>query len=281
MKQHTLAKCLGPLLLSALTFFLSYLLLQQSITLLGWNLSLLSEKNWGKIFFTLMVFFQIFLFFSIQEKKNGQKVYELIFGIFRSADSLSSFFTYFSFFALFHFCTILFFVYLGYARLLPISHQLTSSFFLKMVWGCIATFFLVWTEESIFRGALYLYFRRFHGSLTALLITSFCFMVAHSFVDPIIFFTQERSIALGLFLFGMMLNAIFLLTGSLAAGMGAHAGVVIVKVLQRKIEWVSFMPCIQSIWLVDGDLRQSLLAQLMFFFFFLIFFISYKISKKA
>jgi membrane protease YdiL (CAAX protease family) len=226
-----------------------------------------------------MVMLTIDLFLRFQNKKYLSHFYQTVFGIFRWR-SITIFGFYFFLFFLFHLATITLFVGMGHAQFIACLDGLTSSFFLKAVWGFVATFFLVWSEEAIFRVALFNHFHRFLKTIPAMIITSLCFMAAHGLVNPYHFFVHEWRIAIGLFLFGLMLNSIYVKTGNVMANMGAHAGVVFVKVLQRRLFFVQFLPHIQSFWLIDADLRQSVLACIFFFLITLYSVFSSKMIKK-
>jgi membrane protease YdiL (CAAX protease family) len=279
IRVSKIIQCLGPIFIAALFLLLNFYAVQALIDYYVLGINLLSEKNLGKIIFSLMVMLTIDLFLRFQNKKYLSHFYQTVFGIFRWR-SITIFGFYFFLFFLFHLATITLFVGMGHAQFIACLDGLTSSFFLKAVWGFVATFFLVWSEEAIFRVALFNHFHRFLKTIPAMIITSLCFMAAHGLVNPYHFFVHEWRIAIGLFLFGLMLNSIYVKTGNVMANMGAHAGVVFVKVLQRRLFFVQFLPHIQSFWLIDADLRQSVLACIFFFLITLYSVFSSKMIKK-
>lgn len=254
----------GPLIIAALSLFFWSYSIQTIICYFNLGINILSEKNIGKIIFTFLALLHVDLFLRLQKKKYADSFYKTTFGLFTLWSSLTDFFSYFGLFFFIHLVVIALFVSMGHALFIPFFHALKYGFFKKAVWGFVATFFLVWSEEAIFRVALFSHFNRFISVRPAIFVTSFCFMVAHSFQDPVHFFVHEWRIAIGLFLFGVMLNSLYASTGKIITSMGAHAGIVFVKVLQRRILFVQFLPNINSVWLLDGDLRQSLLAYLLF-----------------
>ncbi|MBL4587959.1 CPBP family intramembrane metalloprotease [Candidatus Babeliales bacterium] len=264
MIAQKIYRSVGSLIAAALSLFLWSYAFQAGVYYFDLGINILSEKNMGKIIFTFLVLLHVDLFLRLQKKEYVDTFYQTMFSFFYSWRSLISFFYYFFLFFLIHVAVLGLFVSMGHASFISFSSSLSYYFFKKTMWGFIATFFLVWSEEAIFRAALFNHFNRFVSVKPAIFVTSLCFMVAHSLQDPVHFFIHEWRIAVGLFLFGVMLNSLYVSTGKIITSMGAHAGVVFVKVLQRRILFVQFMPQISSIWLIDADLRQSLLAYLLF-----------------
>lgn len=80
-------------------------------------------------------------------------------------------------------------------------------------------------------------------------------MLAHDLTNPLNLVTVHWHLGLGLFLLGFFLNLLFFLSGRLAVSMGAHAGLVFVKVFLRRIPLVSYAAVVP--WWFDPDLRQS------------------------
>ncbi len=149
----------------------------------------------------------------------------------------------------------------------------SSSLFFKLIWGFIVVFFLAWTEELIFRGTIYLYFAQYFQPLISLLITSTMFMFAHDLSNPLNLVTKNWQLGLGLFLLGALLNIIFITTKKLYTGMGAHAGLVFVKVALRRIPLIMYLPASQLPFWINKDLRMSPLIHLLFFALILVIFI--------
>jgi membrane protease YdiL (CAAX protease family) len=165
------------------------------------------------------------------------------------------------FFAL-HILTISFFTFYGFAEIINYSCKWTIIF--SILFGFIATFFLAWTEELIFRGTLYQMFAQNMCPFYASAAASFIFMLAHDLSNPLNLITINWKLGLGLFLLGWLINIIFILTGKLYTGMGAHAGLVFVKVILRRIKIVAFLPATQLPFWVNADLRQSVLIHIFF-----------------
>jgi membrane protease YdiL (CAAX protease family) len=271
---------LGPLFISALCLFLSFQVMQGLATFLGTEIDLLSPKNLGKIIFTVMAFVQLFLFYIIRDHHELAHARQQIFGWWSNTHWIKPFVSYFLLFFALHLLTLFSFVFMGYATYTSCWDMLTGPKLLNIGWGFLATFMLAWTEEGIFRGCLFPYFRKSLGAIGGLLATSLCFMTAHGLGNPIYFFTVEWKIALGLFLFGAMLNAIYLYTGKLYTNMGAHAGAVFVKVLQRRLPFLTFIAPQGWAWWLDSDLRQSLLVHALFGGFALFFIVLAKRRHK-
>jgi hypothetical protein len=89
-------------------------------------------------------------------------------------------------------------------------------------------------------------------------------MLCHDLTNPLNLITKDWKLGLGLFLLGMMLNIIFVITQKLYTGMGAHAGLVFVKVILRRARFLVFLPAAQLPCWVNPDLRQSVLIHIMF-----------------
>ena len=96
------------------------------------------------------------------------------------------------------------------------------------------------------------------------MFTSVIFMLVHDLHNPLNLITKDWKLGLGLFLLGVLLNLIFVLSEKLYTSIGAHMGLVSVKVLFRRIPILKFYPTDQLPFWIHQDLRQSLLIQLFF-----------------
>jgi hypothetical protein len=87
-------------------------------------------------------------------------------------------------------------------------------------------------------------------------------MLSHDLTCPLNLITSHWELGLGLFLLGFLLNILFIVFDKLSVSMGAHAGLVFVKVLLRRIPiiiWPTVLP-----WWVDSDVRKSFFVHLVF-----------------
>jgi membrane protease YdiL (CAAX protease family) len=125
---------------------------------------------------------------------------------------------------------------------------------------------LAWTEELIFRGTIFPYFEQFYSTIPSIVLTSLIFMLVHNLKNPLMLLSCDWKLGLGLFLLGVLLNQIFVITRKLYAGMGVHAGLVFVKVVLRRIPFLSSVP----------DLRQSYLVHILFLFTIVTLFFVYR-----
>ena len=251
-----LKKILGPITLSALSIFLSFLFIQPVATWIDPSFTLLANRGIGKIALVSIVILNVILLVALGSKEFFKKFWETNFYFFKNGKWLTSFLKFFSLFFALHVLTLSSFIYLGFANITGYSCKWTIVF--SLLFGFVATFFLAWTEELIFRGTLYQMFAQQMSPLYASALASFIFMLAHDLSNPLNLITVNWRLGLGLFLLGWLLNIIFICTGKLYTGMGAHAGLVFVKVILRRIKIISFMPAAQLPFWVNADLRQSL-----------------------
>ncbi len=258
MLQHRWFKSLGPIVLSAFSIFISFLLIQPIALLLDPTFSLFANKGMGKIGLTILVLVHIVWLLFMAPKAMWRSFIQTNFSFFLSRTWLKSFFSLFALFFILHLSFLGIFVFSGAAHLdLNCLQTLNSSFFFKVAFGFIATFFLAWTEELIFRGTVFPLLAQELSPLTSALIASFIFMAAHDLSNPLNLVTIHWKLGLGLFLLGLFLNLIFIVTKKLYAGMGVHAGLVFVKVLLRRLPLLAYAPISMIPWWLDIDLRQS------------------------
>ncbi|MEI6806837.1 MAG: CPBP family intramembrane glutamic endopeptidase [Myxococcaceae bacterium] len=154
---------------------------------------------------------------------------------------LKYFFGYFFVFFVLHMLMIILLNNLG-------SPEVSLKILGSIALGFIATFFLACAEEMIFRGILFRYFSQTLPIYLSIFLTSLIFMFSHNL-------SEGWRLGLGLFLLGVLLNLLFVSTKQLSASIGAHAGLVFVKVILRRVHFVGYTPL---------DLRQNHWVHLIF-----------------
>lgn len=263
-KVQKIWKVTGPIVLSALSIYITVLMIQPIALWLDPTFSLLANRGVGKIGITVLVIWQILLLLLTQSKAAVIDFLQTNLLFFKTSEWLKDFLKFFEIFALLHaaFLGVLYFA--GYAYLVPVSIKFNFSFISKLLLGFVATFFLAWTEELIFRGTVYKIFVAELSPLTSAISASFIFMLAHNLTNPLALVTTDWKLGVGLFLLGLLLNLIFIVTGKLYTGMGIHAGLVFVKVFLRRVPFLAFMPPASLPFFMDKDLRQSVLVHLIF-----------------
>ena len=212
-----------------------------------------------------MVIAHVLLFLSFQSRSFMQSFLDRTLFFFVKEKWLAKFSLFFVTFFSLHSLVLLFFYIMGYVTYQPDWGTINAMLVVKTLFGLLVVFMLAWTEELIFRGAIYPYFAQFYKPTPSLLITSFIFMIVHNLKDPLALLTTEWRLGLGLFLLGVLLNQVFIITGKLYTGMGLHAGLVFVKVVLRRARFVDFI-----------DLRQSHLVHFLFLIAIISIFIRYR-----
>lgn len=271
-------KAFGPILLSALSIFISFKVLQPIAYLIDPSFNLLSNRGIGKVAFVTLVILQIILFIVTQSKQFFNKFLKTNILFFSKLDWIKKYLKYFIIFFSLHALMLCIFVLVGFAKFNPILENITLKLFLRILFGFIVTFFLAWTEELIFRGTLFPYFEQTLSTFSSLIITSVIFMFVHNLTNPLDLITTNWRLGLGLFLLGLLLNLIFIDTKKLYTGMGAHAGLVFVKVFLRRMPLLIFLPATQLPSWINKDLRMSNLIHIFFLIAVIIMFI--KTRKK-
>ena len=264
LSYKSIWKCIGPIILSALSLFLSFIILQSFASFLIPELSLLARGGLGKVLLTAMVFWQLILFLSVQSATFLHDFFATNFLFFKNRTWLKPFGKTFALFFLLH--TLLFWFLWQHGLVVTNTAWgiFNTSLIVKTVAAFAAVFTLAWSEEVIFRGTLYPYFVQTFPPLTSAFISSAIFMFAHNLSAPWMLVTTDWKLGLGLFLLGFMLNLLFIISGKLYIGMGAHAGLVAVKVLLRRAPFLNFLaPEALPFW-AHNDLRQSPLVHLLF-----------------
>jgi len=283
-------KNIGPMVLSALSLTISFLIIQSLAFFINPELNLLASKNLGKIAFTSMVFYQIILFLYIQsititgesKNKSGNRksmlvsFYQTNIQFLSNTNWIPTFAILFVLFFSFHSITLFSFKTLGLAFYNQSWAGISLNAIAKIIFGFVATFFLAWTEEAIFRGTIYPYFLQYYSTLTSVFLTSFIFMSVHDLTNPISLVTTNWKLGLGLFLLGFLLNVVFAITGKLYASMGIHSGLVFVKVILRKAPILNYAPEYLWPWWFNQDLRQASVVHLLFFTVILILLFKHK-----
>ena len=119
-------------------------------------------------------------------------------------------------------------------------------------------------EETIFRAFLLRYLRRndtFWVTVGAVVVSSAIFSVSHlvALID-VWHLIGKASLLTGLFLIGLLLGTVYVVTGSLACSIGVHCGLLGFKVILIRTDVINLVPD----WLVNDDIRRSPLAWLVF-----------------
>ncbi len=252
-----------PIILSAFSFIFISFTLNEIITLIDPSYHLLSNRGIGKIIFTLIAIAHVFILLFLTSKKCVQKFLTSSLYFFTQERWIKPFFSYFISFFIIHIIMLLFIATAGYATITPLPMSLIVNKWKTLSLGFIATFFLAWTEEMIFRGALFIYLRIFFNEILAAFITSIIFSLAHNLYNPLILISQEWQLGLGLFLLGFFLNLIFIQSNKLYTGMGIHAGLVFVKVILRRLPFITFLAAHKLPWFISSDLRKSIITHLL------------------
>ncbi|MBD3272935.1 CPBP family intramembrane metalloprotease [Candidatus Dependentiae bacterium] len=273
-----ITKSFGPIILSALSIIITFKILQPFALFLDPSFNLLSSRGIGKVAFISLVILQIILFLATRSFKFFKNFLETNIYFFKEKAFLKRYSQYFVIFFLLHSTLLILFYFLGFATYNPNWETLTFSVILRTIFGFIVTFFLAWTEELIFRGTLFPYFEQTLSTFSSLCITSLIFMFVHDMKNPLNLITKNWELGLGLFLLGFLLNLIFIDTRKLYTGMGAHAGLVFVKVILRRMPFLIFLPSYKIPFWVHRDLRQSNLIHLLFII--AIFYMIIKTRKK-
>ena len=260
---HQAYKTLGPMLLSVLSIFSAFIILQPIALSLNPSFNLMASRGIGKVAFVSMVIFQLVLFLIVQPLPFLNKCLNTSLFFLKKTTWIKTFFFYFSMFFILHTLLLAFFYNLGYAYYNPNWGVFNIQLILKLIWGFFVVFMLAWTEETIFRGISYQYIAQQSSKITSVFITSLIFMFAHDLYNPLNLITKNWKLGLGLFLLGFLLNTIFVITGKLYAGMGVHAGLVFVKVVLRRARFI-IMPTSGLPFWINSDLRQSLIVHALF-----------------
>jgi membrane protease YdiL (CAAX protease family) len=264
----------GPVVLSAFSLFVAFSLLQPIALWLDPTFSLLANRGTGKIAFTVLVLLNILLLVTTTSRVFLQKIIHVNLGFFKNHHWLKPFFTFFTIAFIAHSLLLYALSFTSFVQINPQAISLITTKWTSLIWGFIATFFLAWTEEMIFRGTLFMFFNQKLKTLTSITLTSLIFMLAHNLTNPLKLISDDWQLGVGLFLLGMILNVIFAISNKLYIGMGVHAGLVFVKVFLRRIPMIDYSA--QLPWWFSPDLRQSSIVHLAFFILLIILIVCYK-----
>jgi membrane protease YdiL (CAAX protease family) len=273
MKFNKIMRIVGPIALSALSILIVSLLINPIACWLDPSFHLLANRGVGKVAFTTIVILHILQLFLIGSRHFFETFLDINLRFFKNKRWIVPFFTFFLIFFVVHVALLAIFYLAGYATY---NHTSSSPSFGSLAIGFLATFFLAWSEEVIFRGTLYLYFLQHIRPIESILLTSGIFALVHDLTNPLNLVTKNWKLGLGLFLLGILLNLTFAITNKLYTGMGIHAGLVFVKVVLRRWPIIAFLPVTQLPCWVDRDLRQSFLIHGLFTFVNIILIIKYK-----
>ena len=255
-------KSFGPIIISALSFILSFAILHPFALFLDPSFSLYALSGIGKLAVMTAGIMLALSFAAIQQRS--------LLHAFRDAATwpaslkhLKTFFRFAGTFAALHLLVLGGYWLTGWATFQPNElPQLFSRWPLILI-CCVGTFALAWAEELLFRGLIYHYFRQHYTVLPSAIIASFIFMLLHDLHNPLNLLTVRWQLGLGLFLLGLFLNLVMVWQRSIAAGAGVHAGLVIVKAILRKIH---ILPVLAgSLYWFPIDLRQSFFTHIMLF----------------
>jgi uncharacterized protein len=253
-------KVLGPIFLSVLSLFLSSLIIQKIALFLSPSFNLLLSYGIGKIAIMTLVIIHVAMLLVCSSKEFLQNSLNISIYFLVKDRWIKKFMLFFvTFFAAHLMILSLLFVF-GDIVCNPDFSALKISVVPSLFLGFIATFFLAWSEELIFRGVLYRFFTQEISPISGILLSSMIFSLSHDLTNPLSLVTTQWKLGLGLFLLGILFNLIFALTGKLYCSMGAHAGLVFVKVIMRRITFLTFVPATSMHFLFHSDLRQSLLV---------------------
>ncbi|KKP24812.1 MAG: Abortive infection protein [candidate division TM6 bacterium GW2011_GWF2_28_16] len=257
-------KAIGPILLSALLLLAVFLILQPLMLKINPTYSLLSSRGLGKVVFITLVIVTILGFIFTQSKSFIKNFLQTNLYFFKDKKFIKLFFKYFLIFFVLHAFLLFIFYFSGYAIFNNNWGQFNFNLIFKILFGFIVVFMLAWTEELIFRGTLFPYFEQHFSTFTSLILTSVIFMFVHDLKNPLNLITTNWQLGLGLFLLGMLLNLIFIKTRKLYTNMGAHAGLVFVKVILRRAPLLIFLDQQNLPFWVNKDLRMSALIHILF-----------------
>ncbi len=255
--MHKIFKSLGPIIISALSIFIAFLIIQPIACWLDPTFNLLANRGVGKIALTTLVILHIVLLVFTQSKSFLKLWVTKNLSFLRNSRWLKYFFLFFVIFFALHALMLISTLFLGVTNYNYALATIKTSIYARILFGFIVTFFLAWTEELIFRGTIYLFLVQNIRKFESVILTSFIFMLVHDLANPINLVTKNWKLGLGLFLLGILLNLIFEITGKLYTGMGAHAGLVFVKVILRRIPFITYLPAQLAPWWFARDLRQA------------------------
>lgn len=260
MNYHNRSITVGPVFVSALSLIITFILIQPLACWLGHDFSLLSNRGIGKIAFMSMALIHLIGFAMLVPRSFFASFAVINLGFFRYRSWIADFLLFFTLFSLLHASFLGTVVLAGYAFWQSIAQELSTKLAGALAVGFVATFFLAWSEEMIFRGTVYTYLSRSMTGFSSIIITSAAFALVHNLSAPWMLLSTDYKLGIGLFLLGCLLNIIFVITNKLYCSMGAHAGLVFIKVCLRRIPFIAILPQSQLPWWLHTDMRQSFLV---------------------
>ena len=154
---------------------------------------------------------------------------------------------------------------LGYVQWSQAAWEnLRSDIVEKSAIALLIVLVLASVEETIFRAFLLRYLRyndTFWVTVGAVVVSSAIFSVSHlvALID-VWHLIGKTSLLTGLFLIGLLLGTVYVVTGSLACSIGVHCGLLGFKVVLIRTDVIN----LASDWLVNDDIRRAPLAWLVF-----------------
>ena len=154
---------------------------------------------------------------------------------------------------------------LGYVQWSQAAWEnLRSDIVQKSAIALLIVLVLASVEETIFRAFLLRYLRyndTFWVTVGAVVVSSAIFSVSHlvALID-VWHLIGKTSLLTGLFLIGLLLGTVYVVTGSLACSIGVHCGLLGFKVVLIRTDVIN----LASDWLVNDDIRRAPLAWLVF-----------------
>jgi hypothetical protein len=262
---------LRPIAWSAFSIFICFCVFQPFTLWLNPTYSLLANRGPGKIAFTLIIVAHLFILAAQRSKKEWQYFLKTNVLFITKTRWLEPFFATFTAFAALHVFMLMALTYTPYTTINIPSVWTTSDALPGIGFGFLATFFLAWTEEAIFRGTIIPILRTGGLSPLASILTSAAiFMLAHDITAPWHLVSSSLPLGIGLFLLGVLLAQLFILSDTLYLGMGAHAGLVFIKVVLRRLPCIAYSRTLP--WWLHVDLRQSPLVHACFIILILVIF---------
>ena len=123
---------------------------------------------------------------------------------------------------------------------------MTPNIWGRTALGLLVVVILASAEEAIFRGFVLRYLRwndTLAVTLGAIVASAAIFSLLHVIaLQSAVREPNYVPLLFGLFLFGLLLGAVYVATGSLACSIGMHAGLLGFKVFQRKTGLIAYQP---------------------------------------
>lgn len=251
-------RSLRPIIGSAASFFLSAAVIHTFACWLHPTFSLFATRSVGKFALMAGALIQVTLFTAIQQRSFARKIWHHAVAWPTEITAWRSFLYLFSLFAVLHLFILDKYRFFGWATWHTTAFSLIPVRWPALLGGMIGTFLVAWSEELIFRGVIFEHLRRTLSLWPSTLIAALLFSLSHDLSNPLRLLTTQWQLGLGLFLLGTLLTMIRVYYRSIAASAGAHAGLVLIKVVLRKIPLLTIAT--GSTYLFPIDLRESLIV---------------------